>query len=250
MDDFVSESARETYHKGQTEMFKDERFVQFILYQVFCEKLRIDDPKKENRVVLEFPAKLLQPFKRVGTPGKPRALDFAISHTADPLLLDAVIPMAIEMKLAANCYTAAKMAAIQSDLIRLSFLRQREDLQGPYARKCYFIMFGLKEELNGMNVPGFSQAHQRKLTDKVESLSIMQLCDKDMVEKVFLNPKRIGKLTGYDIIDEIRVQDLADSTIGPLAAARGEDPRRFKTDVKAWIVHKPDPSNGFLTGLS
>ena len=169
------------YRKGRTEVFKDERFIQFILYQVFCEKLGINSQEKKDRVVLEFPATLLQHFKQVGTPGKPRALDFAISPD-DELIMDVVIPIAIEMKLAANCYNSTKMAAIQSDLIRLSFLRQRESIGvGPYARKCYFIMFGLKKVLDGLLLPGFPKG--LNLVKKAENwwlIPIRQRCDRNL----------------------------------------------------------------------
>lgn len=106
----------EMYRQGRREMFKDERFIQFIFYEVLCDHYKIKDT---GRVVLEFPAQALQGFKPPKTPGAPRALDIAID-TGKELETDKNIPIAIEMKLAAN----PKKAAIQSDLVRLSFLQQ------------------------------------------------------------------------------------------------------------------------------
>ena len=263
VDQLVLESAYEAhkrielmYRSGQTEMFKDERFVQFILYQVFCEKIAIDSPAKADRVVLEFPAKLLQPFKPVGMPGKPRALDFAISPHR-PLTLDEKIPIAIEMKLAANCYTPDKMAAIQSDLIRLSFLRQRGIVQGPSAEKAYFIMFGLREELKGLYLPGLSvndQQHENEFkyhdVPFCWSLPITseEHFNKKMVKDVFLDPRRAGYEKGFDIVNEVCIELSADTTTGFFSTsfALDEDPQAFKTGVKVWMVHMPDISNGFI----
>ena len=236
-------------------MFKDERFVQFILYQVFCERIEINSPAKADRVVLEFPAKLLQPFKPVGMPGKPRALDFAISPYR-PLTLDNTIPIAIEMKLGANCYTPDKMAAIQSDLIRLSFLRQRRIIEGPSAEKAYFIMFGLKEELDGLYFPGLSKNDQEhedeyKYRDVPFCWSLPitseEHFNKQIVKAVFLDPNRAGYEKGFDIVDEVCMELSADTTSGT-SFALDEDPKAFKTGVKVWTVHMPDISKGFITG--
>ena len=263
VDQLVLESAYEShkrielmYRSGQREMFKDERFVQFILYQVFCEKIGIDSPGKADRVVLEFPAKLLQPFKPIGMPGKPRALDFAISPYG-PLTLNGKIPIAIEMKLAANCYTPDKTAAIQSDLIRLSFLRQRGIVQGPSAEKAYFIMFGLRKELKDLYFPGLSendQEHENEFKYRdvpfCWSLPITseQHFNKKMVKDVFLDPGRAGYEKGFDIVDEVCIGLLADTTSGLFSTsfALVEDPQAFKTGVKVWMVHMPDISNGFI----
>ena len=238
------EKVESMYCMGWTEMYKDEHFIQFILYQVFCEKFHINTLEKKGRVLLEFPSVLLQPFKPAGLPGKPRALDFAISPK-NPLLEDDVIPIAIEMKLTTNCYSAAKMAAIQSDLIRLSFLRQRNMVYGPCARKCYFIMFGLKEELDGLFLPGFKKNFHEEGAVKYQdvpscwSLPITKFCDKGMVKSVFLDPKREGESKGYDLVDEICIRLVGDTTIMPKA---------FQTGVKVWVVYMPDPDNGFITG--
>ena len=260
VDQLVSDSAYEAhkrielmYRSGQTEMFKDERFVQFILYQVFCEKFGINSPAKADRVVLEFPAKLLQPFKPAGMPGKPRALDFAISPRR-PLTLDDKIPIAIEMKLGANCYTPDKMAAIQSDLIRLSFLRQRRIIEGPSAEKAYFIMFGLREELDGLCFPGLSENDQ-KHEDEFRyrdvpfcwslPISSEEHFNKKMVKDVFLDPRRAGLEEGFDIVDEVCIKLLADTTSG-LFSTSFEDPKAFETGVQVWMVHMPDISKGFI----
>ena len=84
------------YKSGQTEMFKDERFVQFVLYKVFCKEYGINSPAKAGQVVLEYPAELLQPFKVVAT-GKPRALDFAINPSLQ-VSRDERIPVGIETR--------------------------------------------------------------------------------------------------------------------------------------------------------
>lgn len=47
------EMIEKKYEKGQTEMFKDERFVQYIVYVVFCERFGISKP---DHAVLEYPA--------------------------------------------------------------------------------------------------------------------------------------------------------------------------------------------------
>lgn len=239
------------YRNGQTEMFKDERFAQFILYQVFCEKFGINSPEKAGHVVLEFPAQYLQPFKPVGAPGKPRALDFAI-NPQQMLRLDEKIPICIEMKLGANCYLPYKMHAIQSDLIRLSFLRQRAIFQGPSAEKCVFIMFGLSEELDSLYLPGFSKDDQeRDEYDGVPScwsLSVTKEFHTDTVKSVFLDPTRAGKKTGFDIVDEVCIKLMADTTTDFFSTdfALKEPSKAFKTGVKIWTVCMPDPSNGYI----
>ena len=245
----------EMYRKGQTEMFKDERFIQYALYQVLCEHYKIDKPEKKERVVLEFAAKSLQPFKADGKGGKPRALDLAIDPGTS-LLLDQAIPIAIEMKLAANCYDKQKMIAIQSDLIRLSFLRYRSVLPHEQsAEKCYFIMFGLKEELDNLYLPGFNKDHQTnnaKFKHGSEkhgwSFPISEKCDPAMVKSVFLDPNRGGKLKGYDLVDELHIQLVADTTNHDFHASfvmKG-DFKTFKTGVKVWAVCMPDVGQGIL----
>ena len=237
------------YGSGQTEIFKDERFTQFMLYEIFCKTCGIDSPEKAGRVVLEYPAELLQPFK-VMTTGKPRALDLAI-NPRQQVSLNQEIPIGIEMKLGANCYLHGKRVAIQSDLIRLSFLRQRAMIHGPCANKCYFIMFGLKEELDGLYLPGLPKDHQmyplyHKSIPLCWSLSVTKLFDKDMLKATFLDPKREGYLKGFDIVDEVCIKLIADTTSGSPYSV-GKDPKLFKTAVKVWTVYMPDPSNGFIT---
>ena len=134
------------------------------------------------------------------------------------------------------------MAAIQSDLIRLSFLHQREIAQGPYAKKCYFIMFGLKEELKGLLLPGFPEG----LSDEVEyenkggkfiwSIPISTYCNEDMLKSVFLHPERAGREEGFDLVDEICVC-LLDDTTSPFF---GHSNDSFTTGAKVWIVYMPD----------
>ena len=242
----------EMYRRGQTETFRDERYTQFVLYQILCQKYGIDGPGKAGQVVLEFPAQLLQPFKTGG--GKPRALDIAISP-GHQLTLEDRIPVAMEMKLGANIFTSAKMADVQSDLIRLSFLRQRAVVEGPSAQKCYFITFGLKEELNDLVLPGFSMDYQRAEDrfkyDDVSfcwSLSITDNCNKDMVKSVFLDPGRAGRRTGFDLVNELCVKLLADTTsdfFGPFPL--NEPAATFKTGVKVWMVCMPNLAKGFIT---
>ena len=130
---------------SQREVFKDERYVQWILYQEFSKKFGT------KRVVTELQAKALQ-----GGEGKPRALDFAI----DPIGKDHKMSVAIELKLAANWGETAKKQAIASDLTRLAYL-----LQERAALKCYFIMFGLKADIQGVSYPGFSRKDQKYLKE-------------------------------------------------------------------------------------
>ena len=295
----------EMYRKGQTEIFNDERFIQLIFYEVLCKHFEIDELAKKGRIVLEFPAQALQGFKTKAS-GAPRELDIAIDRKKK-LEADKNIPIAIEMKLAAKCYTPAKMPQIQSDLIRLSFLQQSKEVLGPSAKKsekvsdkksekvagpsakksedkkgekvaetsakksekeagrsseikvvpgpaekCYFFMFGLKEELNGLYLPGFSEDYQKK-KDKYKygdekscwSLSVSDQCDSVMVKSVFLHPERVVK---ERLANEICIKMLADTTNNDFHSSfeLKEDPKTFHTGIKAWTVCKPDPGKGFV----
>ena len=150
--DEITQCAIEAYQRiekmdqyAQREVFKDERFVQWILYEEFRSR-KFDG----NRVAMEFQAKELQ-----GGGGKPRALDFAIFPFENEHKI-----LAIELKLAANWGETGKKQAIASDLTRLAYL-----LQERAASKCYFIMFGLKADIQGVSYPGFSRKDQKYLEE-------------------------------------------------------------------------------------
>ena len=135
---------------AQREVFKDERFVQWILYEEFHRKFA------GNRVAMEFQPQALQ-----GGVGKPPALDFAI-HTTDGWQNQKII--AIEMKRAHNWGEAKKSEEIAGDLTRLAYLLEKKA-----ASKCYFIMFGLTEDIQGISYPGFTYKEQQSLPENMEA---------------------------------------------------------------------------------
>ena len=93
-------------------------------------------------------------------------MDIAISPD-EPLTLDDRIPIAIEMKLGANCYTGEKMAAIQSDISSESHFCDKEGS----LKKCYFVS-GRREELDGLSFPGLSKDDEQHV-DKYQYCTIL-----------------------------------------------------------------------------
>ena len=168
--DDITECAIEAYQRielmdqyAQREVFKDERFVQWILYEEFRRKF------DGNKVDMEFQAQALQ-----GGGGGPRALDFAIFPFGKERKI-----FAIELKLAANWGDTAKKQAIASDLTRLAYLLQKRA-----ALKCYFIMFGLKADIQGVSYPGFSRKDQKYLKEAKYRETTVSIQDDTYLKKL------------------------------------------------------------------
>ena len=91
---------------------------------------------------------------------------------------------------------------------------------------------------------GWLAAPKRLILNKVvkeknwRSLPISTLCDTTMLKSVFLDPNRAGELKGFDLVDEISIRLIADTTRSGTS----------KTGVKVWRVYKPDV-NGIIIGL-
>lgn len=139
---------------SQTQLFKDEHFVQWILYDEFRKMFQLN--LQVSMVDMEFQPQALQ-----SGVGKPPALDFAI-HTTDGWPNQQII--AIEMKRAHNWGEAKKSEEIAGDLTRLAYLLEKKA-----ASKCYFIMFGLKEDIQGISYPGFTYKEQQYLPKSMEA---------------------------------------------------------------------------------
>ena len=108
-------------------------------------------------------------------------------------------------------------------------------------------MFGLTGELNDIFLPGFSDDHQTGKdtykygkVDNCWSLSIEKECDPDMVKEKFQDPKRAEN---HQLVNEICISMLADTT-NPKGQLLVKG--KLHTAMKAWIVHKPDISKGFV----
>ena len=115
-------------------------------------------------------------------------------------------------------------------------------------------MLGLKNELDGLYLPGLPRNQQRYPVYRdipyCWSLPITKLFNKQMMKTIFLDPQRHGCLHGYDIVDEVCIKLLADTTSDSSNFAIPEDPSRL-TAIKVWTVYMPDPShpNGYIIGV-
>lgn len=139
---------------SQTQLFKNEHFVQWILYEEFRKMFQLN--LQVSMVDMEFQPQALQ-----GGVGKPPALDFAL-HPTEGWPNQQII--AIEMKRAHNWGEAKKSEEIAGDLARLAYL-----LQTGHAVQCYFIMFGLTEDIEGISYPGFTYQEQQYLPKSMEA---------------------------------------------------------------------------------
>lgn len=221
--------------KEETEIFKDERFVQFLLYEVFCEKFG------KNEVFLEYPAECLQEFMPPKKPGKPRTLDFAICPVTTERR-EGTIPAAVEIKLAKSCYESNKRRAIQSDLIRLSYMMQFPTL----TTHCYFFMFGRKDELESVCIPGLQKKDQNypQVSPYCWSIKISTLFSQSNFQAIYCRPQCAGMETGIiDVVDEVCIELVVDTTNSDFSI---RDPWQFKTGVKVWRIHQPNQENGYM----